>query len=398
MTKTVRGTLALRLYYLTALGVGGVYLPYFPRWLEARGMVGLRLGLVAAAGPAVGVVAPTLFGALVDALKLREGLLQLACAGALLTFGALAVAAAAGLPLGIGVLFVATLVFAFFRSPMGFVADLVALELAPAAGTTYGRLRLWGSFGFLVAALLAARYVDPRDAVALPAVTTGVMLAALIASLRLPSRANLPQRGEPHGARRLLADGEFRLFLAAVFLGQCGHVAYDLCFSIHLFDLGVPRMTIGIAWALGTACEVVLMASAAPLFGAFSPVSLFAFALGAASFRWAALVLVRSTALILVLQPLHALSFGLAWLASVGYASHRFPSHSIGTAQGLFTTALGVGSALGMIVWGSVYHRWGGATVFAGAACFSASACILAIALDRRVRVSKAPRVATMVS
>ena len=63
MTKTARGTLALRMYYATALAVGGVYVPFFPRWLEARGMFGVRLGLIAAAAPAMGVIAPTAFGA-----------------------------------------------------------------------------------------------------------------------------------------------------------------------------------------------------------------------------------------------------------------------------------------------------------------------------------------------
>jgi PPP family 3-phenylpropionic acid transporter len=387
MTKTSRGTLALRIYYATALAVGGVYVPFFPRWLEARGMFGIRLGVIAAAWPAMGVVAPTAVGALADALNLRGGLLQLACAGALVTFGSLTVAAAAGLHLGFGVLLLAALTFSLFRSPMGFIADLVAIELAPAAGTTYGRLRLWGSLGFVAAVLAAARYVDPREAVVFPAVTTGVIVAALLASLRLPRRAELPDRGGRHGARRLLMDRDFRVFLAAVFLAQWGHVAYDLCFSIHLFDLGVPRMTIGWMWAFGTACEVLMMACAGPLLQAFAPLSLFAFAIGAASFRWALIAVVRSPGALLALQPLHALSFGLAWVSAVSYASRRFPSHSLGTAQGLFSTATGAGSVVGMVVWGSLYQRAGGVAVFGGAACLSACASAFAAALDRRVRL-----------
>lgn len=381
MTRTTRRTLALRLYYATSLGIGGIYLPFFPRWLEARGMFGLRLGLIAAAAPAMGVLAPTGFGALADALKLRGGLLQLACAGALLAFGSLTALAASGLPLGFGVLFLAALAFALFRTPMGFVADVVAIELAPLAGTTYGRLRLWGTVGFIGVVLLAARYIDPRDVFVFPAATTGVVFAALLASLFLPRHADLPARGDRLGALRLLADRDFRLFLAAVFLGQCGHVAYDLCFSLYLFDLGVSRMTLGWIWAFGAACEVVMMACSAPLFRTFAPLSLFAFALGAASFRWAMTALARSVAVLALLQPLHALSFALVWLAAVTYASRRFPLHSMGAAQGLFSTGMGAGSAVGMVLWGSVYHRGGGVAVFAGAACFSACAGVLAAAI-----------------
>jgi PPP family 3-phenylpropionic acid transporter len=340
----------------------------------------------------MGVLAPAGFGALADALNLRGGLLQFACAGALLTFGSLTAVAAIGLPLGFGVLFFAALAFALFRSPMGLIADVVAIELAPAAGTTYGRLRLWGTVGFIATVLLAAHYVDPREAVVFPAATTGVVLAALVASLWLPRHADLPDRGDRHGAWRLLAEGDFRLFLAAVFLGQCGHVAYDLCFSLYLFDLGVPRMTLGWMWAFGAGCEVLMMAYSGPLFRVFAPSSLFAFALGAASLRWALTSVARSPAVLIALQPLHALSFGLAWLAAVTYTARRFPPHSLGAAQGLFSTGMGAGSAVGMVLWGTAYHRGGGPAVFAGAACFSASASALAAVLARRCPWARGPR------
>src|SRR5260370_39737896 len=105
-------------------------------------MLGVRLGIIAAVAPATGVLAPTVFGALADALQLREGLLQLACVGALLTFGAPAGAAALGVPLGFGTLVAATFAFSLFRSPVGLMAAGVAIALGPPAYTTYGRARL----------------------------------------------------------------------------------------------------------------------------------------------------------------------------------------------------------------------------------------------------------------
>lgn len=381
------GTLALRMYYVAAVSVGGVFLPFFPRWLEGRGMLGVRLGLIAAAAPAMNIIAPGAFGALADALHLRGGLLQIACAGALLAFGTLAVVAALGWPLGFGLLFSAAAVFALFRSPMSFVADLVAIELAPAAGTTYGRLRLWGSLGFIVTVPIATRYLDPNAPAAFPLVTSAIVLGALLASLRLPRRSHLPHvarpKGEP-GRLRIAFDRDYVLFLAAVFLAQCGHAAYDLCFSFRLLELHARPSTFWVAWDLGTAAEVVVMAYSPAIFGAFQTSTLYAFALGAASLRWCALAAVKSVAVLLALQPLHALSFGLAWLASVGYASRRVSGDALGTAQGTFATATGAGAALGMVLWGSLYARAGASAVFAGAACFSAVACACAVGLHRR--------------
>jgi PPP family 3-phenylpropionic acid transporter len=372
-------------YYLTAVGVAGVYQPFFPRWLEERGMVGARMGVIAAASPAMSVLAPTAIGALADSLRLRGGLLQLACAGGLLTFATLAVAAEAGLRLGFGVLLLAATLFALFRSPMGFIADVVALEQAPAAGTTYGRLRLWGSLGFIGAVPVAARLVDPGRASAFPWVVSAFLMTAFLASLFLPRRAQLPPAPERSRVWGLLAESDYRRFLIAAYLGQYGHTAYDLCFSLRLFELGVPRSTfVPLAWDLGTAAEVLMLAYSAPLFQKFAPRSLFAFALSSAALRWVAMALVRSPAVILLLQPLHALSFGLAWVAAVTYTSRRFPPHLLATAQGLFSTAMATGAVCGMVTWGSVYHHAGGAIVFAGAACFSACACGVALRIERR--------------
>lgn len=383
----MRGTLPLRVYYVASFAVGGVFVPFFPRWLEARGMLGLRLGVISAAAPAMALFAPAAFGVVADALAIRVGLLQLACLGALLSFATLAITVGSGVPPSFGGLWFAATAIALFRAPMSLMADVVALERASQVGTTYGRLRLWGSLGFLCAALAAGCWVDPRDALALPVVCTGALAAGFVASLSLPRRAELPDRADRHSIARLLAQSDFRLFLMAAFLGQCGNVAYDMCFSLRLFNLGVPRPVVGLAWALGTGAEVLLMAWSASVFRSFPAPALLACALAGASVRWVLIATVRSSSWLLLLQPLHAVSFGLVWLAEVTYTSRRFPSHSLATAQGLFASTVGAGLVVGMLTWGLVYQHAGGSFVFAGAACFAVSASAFAVALDRKARV-----------
>jgi hypothetical protein len=106
---------------------------------------------------------------------------------------------------------------------------------------------------------------------------------------------------------------------------------------------------------------------------------------GAAA-RWALLATVRSPLLVFALQPMHAVSFALVWLAQVTYTARRFPAHSLATAQGLFATAVGFGNVVGMVLWGPVYSRAGGSFMFAGAAGFAVCASALAAVLDRRVK------------
>ena len=90
--------LGLRLYYFASFAALGAYLPFFPRWLEARGIVGLSMGLVAGLAPAMGVLGPPAIGLFADALGLRGSLLRVACLGACASMAALAALGGAGPP------------------------------------------------------------------------------------------------------------------------------------------------------------------------------------------------------------------------------------------------------------------------------------------------------------
>ena len=373
-----RRLLTLRVYYFAASAAFGAYLPFFPRWLEARGVEGLSMGAVSALVPAMGVVGPPAFGLLADTLGRRGSLLRVACLGAGLSMGVLAVAACAGRALSLPVICVAVLAYAVFRAPLTMLADVVALESVRAAGTTYGRVRLWGSVGFLLAVLAAGRALDPGAPGALPASIAALLLIAACAAWMLPARAGAARLPVVREARVLISAPAFATFLAVSLLSQVAHSSYDLCFSLHLRDLGATGGATGVAWALGVVCEVALMAFAEPLIARFGAPPLVAFALFGAAARWALLSSVRSLPALFALQPLHALSFALWWMASIAYIRGRAPAHALATAQGLFAAAVGAGAVTGMLAWGAIYRRAGGGAVFGGAAVIALVASVVA--------------------
>jgi len=151
----------LRLFYFLCFASLGLYLPFLPPWLEARGVTGFSLGLILANLPALGLVAPPLFGLLADAFGLRGHLLRIACAGAALAFAALALTPlVSGRALGFTSLFAAVLAFACFRAPIIPMVDVIALEEVKSGRATYPRIRIWGSIGFLITAVAAGRYIE----------------------------------------------------------------------------------------------------------------------------------------------------------------------------------------------------------------------------------------------
>jgi MFS transporter, PPP family, 3-phenylpropionic acid transporter len=393
---------ALRLYYFVSFAALGAYLPLFPRWLEARGVRGLATGAIQAALPAMGLVAPPVFGLLADLLGDRVWLLRFACAGAFIVFALLALSASLGVALGFFGLFFAVLAFALFRSPMVQMADVVALELSTGAGTTYGGLRLWGSLGFALMAIVAGAWIDTARPAALPTVIAGALLFAFATSFALPARA-LSRRGQlplagrasllreadpaAKRARRalrgrvrdLLRSADFRLFLAASFLAQGAHSAYDICFTLHLRDIGFPDALVGVAWAAGVFAEIVLMAFSGRVLSLARPPVLIAVAFAGSALRWALLATVRASPALLAIQPLHAVSFATGWVGSLAYTKGRAPPEILATAQGLFSASASAGSVIGMLAWGTLYARGQGSLTFAVASAIALLAFVLAV-------------------
>ncbi|UQA60325.1 MFS transporter [Polyangium aurulentum] len=378
----------LRLYYFAAFAAIGVYLPFFPPWLEAHGIRGLSLGIVTSLFHAMSIIAPPAFGFVADALGLRGFLLRVACGGAFAGFLVISALALRGGPIGFGPLVASVLIFAFFRSPMAMMADVVSLEQSGRAGVPYGSIRLWGSIGFLCAATAAGWLADPKQPAEVPIAVALALLGAFTVSFALPSRVPAPARPSAEHVREFVADPSVRLFLAGAFFAQAGHVCYDQRMSSLLRDRGASQPFISLAWSVGVLAEVLLMGVFGLIAQRVRPPVLLAIAYGGASLRWLLIANLPGTLPLLLLQPLHALSFGVTWVASLAFVKERAPSHMLSTAQGLFTTAISSGGVVGMLVWGPLYEKSGGMVTFATASVVSACACALAIAFARRGRSS----------
>ncbi len=380
---------ALRLFYFTAFAALGVYVPIMPRWLEARGVTGLALGIIAACMPVMGLFAPIAFGVMADALSWRGWLLRLASVGALGTMLLLALLVRQGVP-PFAALIGCFYLFALFRSPMVQIADLVALE---AGGDGYGRQRLYGSLGFMVAAFAAGRFVDARDALMMPLVVAGCLGAALVSALFVAGRATPPSRNVRPSERAAAGSSPFLpdlqpgqwLFFAAAFAWALGHSAYDLCYVLVVRDIVPGDAAGGALWALGVLVEIALLLGSERIFAMFPPDRLLAVAAGAASVRWLAISAAETLPALAVAQPLHALSFGLAWLAFLRLVREDAAPERLGTYQGAFSTSCALGATCGVLTWSHVYRSVGGASMFRLAAVASVVATLFA-ALYARAR------------
>ncbi len=381
LSATREATL-LRLYYVAIFAALGVFVPFFPSWLEARGIRGWELGLVTGVIPLASFIGPLVFGYIADRYALRAAIIRVACAGAVLCIGALGALGGFGLPTGLVTVLVLIAAFAFFRSPLVMVADVSAMETP----SNYGRLRLWGSLGFMIMALVAGQLLEVNSATGLPLFVGLSLFAALAIALFMPARAARPAGPVLEGVKELLGAQRFRLFLLVTFFWFASHSGYDLVIGRHLRDLGGSGSHVGIAWGIGVTAEIVLMAFSAPLFARYSSGALFSWALFGTVLRWLLLAATPSLPLALALQPLHAVSFGLTWLSALALIQEQAPPSARATAQGAFSTASALGASSGALLWGSLYEAQGGRVVFlvaAGIALLGALTTLRLVGLTR---------------
>jgi PPP family 3-phenylpropionic acid transporter len=379
-----RRILPLRVFYFASFAALGAFAPFFPRWLAARGIQGLAMGVILATLPAMGFVGPPLAGILADALGRHGRLLRITSVGAFLALVALALVGRLGVRVTFLGLFAMVLAHAAFRSPMVVMADVVAIEQAPLAGVSYGRIRNWGSLGSLVGAIGVGRIIDPASPTALPAAVAAPLFLAVLATFALPEHDEPPPRPLREEARALAASADVPIFLGAAFVSETALSSYDVGFALRLGDLGASSAFIGGAWALGVASEIVLMACAGWLIRRFTPPRLIVAALLVAALRCALIGSLSSLPVIAAIQPLHALSIALWWISCVSYIKARVAPHARGSAQGLFAAVTAAGSVTGMLVWGTLYRVVGGQATFGIAALVAVSAAALALVWTTR--------------
>src|SRR5258708_7539049 len=141
-------------YYFTFFGALGIFLPYFSLWLVGRGLAPSEATRILSLVPLMSLVVPPLVGLVADARRLRVWLLRIASLATFVAFLAF-FGARARLEL-----YLATALFAFFRAPLTSLVDATTLAHVRHHGGSYGRIRLWGSLGFLVAVVGAGAMIQ----------------------------------------------------------------------------------------------------------------------------------------------------------------------------------------------------------------------------------------------
>jgi PPP family 3-phenylpropionic acid transporter len=362
------GRIARRLgvFYAASFLVVGIQLPFWPVWLTGRGLDAHQIALVFAAAIWAKVIATPLLGALADRLGRRRAVM--------IALAASACAAYAGLwPVtGFGAILALNLVAGMAQSALMPLGDSITLAAVRDDGLDYGRVRVWGSVSFIVAAIGsgAALALGSPGAPGGPAddQVLFLVLAAsavlLVACIGIPgaARSALRVRSRWAALGRLAADRRFWLFVVSAAALQSSHQLYYGFGTLYWRGVGFSDTVIGMLWAEGVVAEIVLFWYSARFVARLGSLGLMALGGVAGIVRWSLMGVLPGLAAAAVLQLLHALTFGASHLGAMHFMAKSVPPGAAASAQSLYAAlSAGLGSGLVMLVAGALYAAYGGA-------------------------------------
>ena len=327
-------------FYFWFFAIIGVYVIYMPKILQLHGYTSWQIGLIFALSPLMRFLTPFLF---LRHLQLTQPLYRLS-----LLLGLLA-----------GGLFFSTINnFWLFMTPnillgISFALSLPFVEtiaLATIGKERYGRSRLFGSLGFIVVALLLARWMDD------PQITLWTLLITLVMTTIVGFFIQSEHHFDNPKQKAFNLFKEWRLWVN-ILLMQISFGPFYNFFTIYESERGLDYTTISYLWTFGVVAEIIMLFFQAPLLRK-NLLWIITFCTFAAAVRWLLIFLFpTSLAILFFAQSLHALSFALYYSAVISYLFAAYTNKTL--AQQFFGgISFGLGGMLGSLFAGIVYGKY----------------------------------------
>lgn len=372
-------------FYFFHYAALGALVPYWSLYMDERGFNAIQIGQIMAIILAGRVVAPTLWGWLADLRGHPRVTIVVAAAMSLLAFVTVPlVTSFAGL----------AAVMAMFSIGFSGVAPQFEANTLNHLGTQperYGRVRWWGSLGFIVAVTASGLVFDRWQVTHLPTLVSALLACMLAATWATPVSAH-PLAGESQASlASVLARPQVLAFLLVCFFVQASFGPYYVFFSVYLAELGYPAGAIGGMWALAVASEILVFMFASQLFLRFSLRALFQVAVGLCIVRWVVTgAYAHEPGILIAAQLTHMATFGLYHAVAVNLVHRYFKGALQVRGQGLYSSiSFGAGGVVGSVMSGYAWQHIGAAMTYYLASVVAAVAFLITLTAMRGLDMSK---------
>jgi len=368
----------------------GLFATYAPLWFQSLGFGTLAIGALISAQSATRLFSPYAWGWLADHSGKRVRVLRIAVACALASAFGYFVSSAYG--------WIAIVTVALFISTAGVIpiSEAALAHFVSSGGTLdvgrYGRVRVWGSIGFVIAVVGSGALLQASGVGLFPWLVLLLLAGLLIAALRVPTlpEAEAPTATEqPKGVLTVLREPVVAWFFAGVFCTVLAHTSLYAFFSLYLVSLGYTKTAVGGVWATGVVAEVAWFWFQGRWFRRLSPHGWLTLAAAVTALRFPLIAVIGALPwLLALLQCTHALTFAAQHSACIAVINRHFPGRLRGRGQALYTVlGYGASGVVGGLAGGALSEAFGFPAVFwaaGGTGVLGVVCSLLAGRFDRR--------------
>ncbi|QWD86354.1 MFS transporter [Polynucleobacter paludilacus] len=351
MTPSVRW--AFGSFFFLYFAYVGLVSPYASLFFVDQGFNVIQISVLMSMLQITRIIGPFSWGWLSDYLSNRIGIIRFCACLASLTFLAIFYLHS----------YIAFFVWMFILHtilsslmPLGESATVHALFKDNSFDKRYGRLRLWGSLGFIAMVLFAGELFQRKSIALYPIVGAAVLLLLAIVTFRLH---------EPKVQRHKMVKGELlsvllnpdvRWFLLSGFFMIFAHAALYVFYSLYLSKLGYNKFQIGLFWALGVSAEVIFFYFQSKVLSRLQPEIVLQASFGVGVLRFILIAFFPLTWVLILAQVMHAGTFAAHHSAATKLLQRWFTGPLQARGQALMATvSYGLGGTLGGLCSGWIW-------------------------------------------
>jgi len=374
-----------RFYFIYYFFVG-LFVPYWGLYLTFKSFTPIEIGFLLSFFQLSRIFAPNLWGWIADHTEKRSLWIRLTAFIGFVGF--------------IGIfwadsfieIFVIMMAMSVFTSSTLPLAESLTLSHLATTNGHYSKIRAWGSFGFIMAALSFGFILDSLGMHYLLIVLCITQFLIFIFSYGVPEKPYHRKKLTQNSFIKILKKPEvFSLLLACALMVTSHGLLYNF-YSIYMNDQGYSNSIIGFLWALGVICEIFIFFLMPKITRYLNFKQILLISLFIAVVRF---YLIGSFAdcllIILIAQMMHAFTFGSFHVASIEMINQFFSGKNHAKGQALYNSiTYGVGGALGGLGGGYVIQMYSASTAFTLSALFPLIGFFIAlVGIKSRLSISK---------
>ncbi|NOT65241.1 MAG: MFS transporter [Methylotenera sp.] len=372
-----------RFYFIYYFFVGA-FVPYWGLYLNSESFTPADIGILMSLFQISRIFAPNFWGWLADHTGKRVQWIRLTAALGLMGFVAVFWAH------GFWALFLVMASLSLFTSSTLPLSESLTLAHLATTNGHYSRIRMWGSLGFIVAAVMLGFLTEAYGIKTLLWFLLAVQITLFALAFKLPEATIAPHAHDTFSIWQVVKQPNVIALLVGCALMVTAHGVLYNFYSIYLSDRGYSKGMIGLLWAVGVICEIGIFMLMPKIMARFSLKTILLISLALAVLRFSMIgVAVDNLVLLIIAQSLHAATFGSFHAASVEVITQFFNGRHQAKGQAIYNSvAYGIGGTIGGVAGGYGLQYLGGQRTFMLAAIFPLLG-LLVIGLGLKLSINK---------